>query len=471
MLLFDSKKKLKEKFRIVFSRYWLSILFAASLAVLSVVEVYDYAYKAPLSTYAFILSALTVLSLAISMLYTTLKVTRMHQLVHYLVLACSGVVFYLLLELVSYQHAVYRYAAIGAFCLAMFVSIPFLFNKDNKDFLAHVKTILINYLLIGVFNIIVFICAAIVFGIVAVLFEVSLDNFKFMSIIYAAWSVFVYVFFVSLFPENFVKINENKFWNKLVNFVTAYVFVPFSVIYSILIYIYSISVVVKWQIPVNKVVWFLMAMYALVFIGYMLLFESSKKSYKWIKKFLRIFILACSPLLVVYFVAIGSRVMAHGLTVNRLYVLSAGLLFLSLTVYFGINKKVQLKLIPIVVGVFVLLSVFGPWSFVNIEKYSQVARYEQFLIDNEFIIDGQVNEELKVPFASALYADLNHNTNEIKRKYGVENVNKFFPEIVAQNRSVIKYYLEEGPSKEKDVQEEVINPDPGAFYKHYNQER
>jgi hypothetical protein len=468
MLLFSSEKKFKEKLKIIFSRYWLASVFVSISAVLSVIDVYGGLKE--LNKFTFICFLLALLSLGGSMLLTTMKVSKLHRIAYYLALFIAGGGFYLLFTYGPDQQMIYRYVVSGVFAVLAFLFIPFLFNTDNKDFLAHLKTSLINYLLIIVFSGLVTIGTLILFTMLRYLFEIRLDNLRFLSILYAIWSVFSFWLFVSLFPENFVKAKENKFWNKLVNFVTAYVFVPFSVLYSVLIYVYSIGIMVKGEIPINKVIWFLVVMYTLIFIGYILLFESTKKTYCWIRKFLRVFIVVCSPLLVVYFVAICSRIIDYGLTVNRLMIVTVGLFFLLMTLYFGVNKKVQLRFVPPVIAVVLLLSMFGPWSFFNIEKLDQVGRYEQFLIENQFIIDGHVNKNLRFEDYSGLYVEFYNKSRVVRNSYGSKYVIRYFDEITESKNSstlnfqrIMDYYMGKVDLSD-ELNAKEIGPGPGTFW-------
>ncbi|HOP53556.1 MAG TPA: DUF4153 domain-containing protein, partial [Bacillota bacterium] len=98
------------------------------------------------------------------------------------------------------------------------------------------------------------------------------------------------------------------------------------------------------------------------------------------------------PLLIMMFVAMGIRIAAHGVTVNRYFVLALGTWVLVSMLYFVFFKGRRNVFLIASLALFVILSVIGPWSAFSVSFASQRNRLTGLLEKYHMLEGGTVKK-------------------------------------------------------------------------------
>ncbi len=181
--------------------------------------------------------------------------------------------------------------------------------------------------------------------------------------------------FIGLLPKGKEKHNHTPQSNGFLNGIMHYLFIPLTIAYLVVLYVYAAQILVRWELPngwVSKLVVAIMAICLILESG---LYPSRvKDGKKWdllVARWLPILIL---PLLILMTVGIARRLNDYGVTVNRLYLitLNGWMYFVCIGLFFSKGKRINW--IPISFAlIFLLTSVFP----LNITSYTRRKIYNE----------------------------------------------------------------------------------------------
>ena len=153
------------------------------------------------------------------------------------------------------------------------------------------------------------------------------------------------------------------------NAVVRFLFLPLVGLYIIVLYIYAIQIIVKWELPNGWVSGLVVAsMVGLIVIEfglYPVRKSQERKSDNFISQYLPIAIL---PLLVLMTVGIARRFSDYGITVNRLYLLTLNLWFYFVCIALFLTKARRISWIAYSFGIIFLLTSVCPINYFSITR-------------------------------------------------------------------------------------------------------
>ncbi len=213
--------------------------------------------------------------------------------------------------------------------------------------------------------------------------------------IYGDWAIISLSIFTPLFTLNkipsssdFTKdsLTENAFFSILIKYVA----VPFVMIYFIILYAYSIKVLLSfWDWPKWEVSWMVIGFSILGYMTYIFSYIFEAK-HTLIKQFRKYFPYAVVPQVCMLFYAIYLRINQYDLTMNRYFIVIFGTWLLILSLYFIFSKRKYLWNIPALLTVFTIIISIGPWSVYNLPESRQLDRLENNLIQAGILKDSNI---------------------------------------------------------------------------------
>jgi len=267
--------------------------------------------------------------------------------------------------------------------------IPFLMKGELLGFWEYNKQLFVNLLTAGLYSGVLYAGLSIALLAIDVLFKVELPGeiyaklWVFMAGIFNTW------FFLSKFPADFKDLNNQILYPKGLKLFTQYVLLPLVTIYLIILYLYEVKILIEWELPVGWVSYLVIA-FSISGILALLLVYPLQKVNKWVSIYTKSFYWALFPLIILFFMAIGKRIIDYGITENRYFLILLALWLLGISIYLLISKLRDIKMIPISLAVISLLSILGPWSAFNISKHSQFSRLTEILAKNKLLENGKI---------------------------------------------------------------------------------
>lgn len=295
---------------------------------------------------------------------------------------------------------VYGYIiAITVLLTHLFVSfIPFLGQNVELKFWQYNKNLFVNIFLTAVFTGVL--TGGVELAILAVdkLFDFNFDDRLYTDTLYVL-AIFGSCFIFLLFNDKGLNnLEKDGDYPIVLKFFTQFILIPLLLIYVVILYFYSIKILINWQLPRGWVSYLILA-YSIVGILALLLVHPLKNenTKSWVKIFSKAFYYTIIPLIILLFVAIFTRILEYGYTEPRYFVLLLALWLLSIVVYFIFVKKGTIKFIPISLFAFGVFALIFPYlNAFSVSKRSQKAELSKILNEKQLLNNGKIDFKKKV---------------------------------------------------------------------------
>lgn len=294
----------------------------------------------------------------------------------------------------------YAFLLIPTFILShLLVSFfPFLGRNREMQFWQYNKNLFINIVLTAIFT------GVLTGGVeLAVLAVDRLFEFKFNERLYVEIFYLMAIFGSSLIfllfnSEGLKNLEKDETYPVILKFFTQYILIPLLIIYAVILYFYAIKILVKWQLPRGWVSYLVLA-YSIVGILALLLVHplKNKNSMSWVRLFSQIFYFSLTPLLVLLFTAIFTRILEYGYTEPRYFVLLLAGWISTVVLYFIFAKNSTIKFVPISLFIFGLFALTFPYlNTFSVAKRSQKSELQKILAANNLLKAGKIDFSKKI---------------------------------------------------------------------------
>lgn len=292
-------------------------------------------------------------------------------------------------------------------------------------------------------------------------------SWNFTNDFYSNWAIISLSFITPIvclmnLPRDNLKEDKNFELNIFTNFVIKYVFVSFILMYFIILYAYTIKVLLNFNDwPKWEVCWLVILFSTFGYITYILTYYLESKI-KVINIFRKIFPFIVIPQIFMLFYAIYLRINQYNLTINRYFVVVFGIWLLIISLYFIFSKKKNLIVIPVILTLFIIVISIWPWSIYNFPESMQIARlqknlekawilvnWEIFPLHNYDSIDKELSKEI---YNDIYYICYNSDCNKIASMFW-ENTKKTKLETITQitEKIQMKNYYTTQPNESKHL--------------------
>lgn len=279
---------------------------------------------------------------------------------------------------------------------------PFLNRTPDADFWEFNKTLFLNFVIGAVYSALLFGGLAIAIMAVDNLFELDVDGEVYGHLFFLLAGVFNTSYFLYHFPEGIrlAKDQRPEYHIALRN-LTKYILIPIVTIYFVILYAYSLKILVQWELPRGWVGSLVLGFSVAGIFSWLLNYylEETDGSVL-VSAFRKWFFPVLLPMTLLLFLAIGRRIQDYGVTEPRMLVANTGVWLFIMCVYFIFAKRPTIKLIPASLILFALASAIGPLSASRVSAGSQVQRLQQKLQEAGLWNDGKI-----VPASNPLDAD------------------------------------------------------------------
>ncbi|RYE18678.1 MAG: DUF4153 domain-containing protein, partial [Sphingobacteriaceae bacterium] len=234
------------------------------------------------------------------------------------------------------------------------------------------KTLFLRILTAALYSIVLFLGIAAAISAMNFLFGFKFEWDTYLILWIWIAGLFNTTFFLAGVPDNLEELEQDYSYPKGLKLFTQYVLIPLATVYVLILLAYEIKILLAWNLP-KGLVSNLILSYAVFGILSLLLVYPIRNldENKWLKTYSRYFYFLLIPLLLLLFVAVGTRVSRYGITENRYFLILLAVWLFGITIYFLISKKQNIKLIPISLCVVTLLSIYGPQSAFGVAETSQ----------------------------------------------------------------------------------------------------
>ena len=309
-------------------------------------------------------------------------------------------------------------------CLVAFAA--FIKKGAVEGFWQFNKILFIHILISLLYTTVLFLGISLAIIVVNHLFSLKIGSNLYSDLWLFLIGIFNTWFFLSGVPSDFDELDHRTDYPKGLKIFTQFVLIPLVTIYFVILYAYMTKMIFQWSLPKGAVSFLVVGFSVFGILSLLLIYPlQNLDTEKWIKIYSRWFYRALLPLIVLLFVAIGTRIGNYGITESRYLIVLLALWLAGISIYLQINKLHNIKIIPITLCLITALSAFGPWGAAAVSKSSQLGRLKSILTRNELLLYGK----LKKPAKEIPQNDQNELSSLISYlsyDHGAETLTSFF---------------------------------------------
>lgn len=187
--------------------------------------------------------------------------------------------------------------------------------------------------------------------------------------------------YLSDFPRN-IQENHGVHYNKPLEVFVKFILVPLIAVYLLILYLYSIKILISWELPEG---WISIMICVLAILGFIIqiIIEPIRKGNPsfLIRKFHPWFYLFLGPLLILLFVAVFRRISDYNFTESRYFLLLLSIWIQGIFVYLLFGRQKQLRILPISLFLLIVLSSFGPWGAFQVSTRAQLSEFHELFTE------------------------------------------------------------------------------------------
>ncbi len=277
-----------------------------------------------------------------------------------------------------------------AFAAFLCILLPISYSRDPYKVWNYHARLVVAYFINGILCQIVAMSIGGIILSVELLFDLQLNTLVEMMLTFVGFFL-TPCCILALMPTDMETLAPQPNPHKLIRFLAQYILLPLICVEGVILYIYGITILVRWELPVGGVVWLVFS-YAIIglLIWYLLMPYYLSEEKQWVRFFHRGFFISLLPLLALLFVGLFRRIGDYGLTTNRyiVFVISAWLAVIA--IIFSIKKLKNVTPLILSLLVVTLLTLFGPWSMSNLPDRMQTARFEKLATEYGVLKDGHI---------------------------------------------------------------------------------
>jgi len=302
----------------------------------------------------------------------------------FVVTLCFLVLFYLTFETEGNKIHQNTFIRFTLYFIAghLFVMIaPFIVKWNKSAYFNYLKAVFISIVRSLFFSLILYL--GIVLALLAVkhLFNINIKGDRFLQVFVICIGIINTWIYLSDFPKdihNQLAINYTKALEVLVR----YILIPLVILYLFILYVYSLKIVINWDLPKGWVSYLVIVLSFLGFIIQILINPIQKTiNSRAIRRFHPWFYYLLLPLIGLLFVAIFRRINEYGITENRYFVLVLAFWILAMTLYMIFSKHQKIKVFPLSLAIVAIFVSFGFWGAFSVSSKSQVKQFEKVYTD------------------------------------------------------------------------------------------
>jgi len=396
--MFSSIKEILQRFPFV-------VINAVTLLITSILFVHQDHFKFSNDVETILLKMSLVLSLGIAFhfaIHTLRERKNLSSLIGYL-LHGFGIVgsaaLYFLYSKPNTEFAILL-VCYGLFSHLIVAFLAFWNDNDSMAFWKFNKDLFLRFLLAALFSAVLYAGIAGAIGSFDLLFSIEVESEIYGDLFLLISLLFNTLFFLSGVPKLNEETQEEELsYPKSLKIFTQFVLLPLVVIYLLIMYAYTIKIIILWDWPRGILTYMILGYSIAGMLALLLLYPiQNLAENKWIKIFSTWFYRALLPLVGVLGIAIFKRVSDYGITEERYFVIILSVWLLCISLYYSFSKVKNIKYIPITLAILAFITTFGPWGAFSVSKNSQWNRLEHVLSSNKLLTDGMMKKgEYKIP--------------------------------------------------------------------------
>lgn len=284
-----------------------------------------------------------------------------------------------------------RYAqfAIGLHLLVAF--LPYLRGREPNAFWQYNRTLFLRFLTAAIHSGVLFVGLAIALAALEHLFKVKVPGNAYARL--WVWMAFVFNtwFFLGGVPRDLAALEHRRDYPRALKVFAQFILIPLVIVYLLMLTAYLVRIIVTGEWPSGWIGYLVSSVSAAGILSLLLVHPiRDDEGQRWVGAYTRWFYVALVPAIGMLLAAIWKRIDQYGVTEDRYFIAVLALWLAGIAVAFIVNRRTDIRWIPITLCVIAFGTVFGPWSAYDVSRASQTRRLETLLTEHGMLADGVV---------------------------------------------------------------------------------
>ena len=172
------------------------------------------------------------------------------------------------------------------------------------------------------------------------------------------------------------ELEKPDFLSKAIGFLGQFLFVPFLIIYALILLAYATQIIFTQTLPVGVLGWMVLGFTIAGAVTWQLVYPSFMRQKAMVKLFHKIWFWLTIVPLALFAIAVYIRIDAYGFTPERISLVAGGVWAALLTLIFLMPSLRDIRLIPLLAGLMFLIISIGPFNVMQGAILSQMNRLE-----------------------------------------------------------------------------------------------
>ena len=245
-------------------------------------------------------------------------------------------------------------------------------------------------------------------------------NYRYFSY-FCSFSGFVVTPLVFYFLHN----RKDLSWllSKFMEGIINYIITPAILIYTVILYLYFITITVQWELPRGGVAYLVIAFIIAAMCGQMMQYVTKRRLYDWYYN--RLSIISIPPL-IIFWIGTTERISTYGLTESRVYLLATGILMSIYCLFFLFKSRNYQTIALLSIAILIILTYLPYVNAKNIALHSQIRHLEKYIVQLELrnpetgLLKAEISFMPNDSVNSKLYTDMRSSFKYIERIQGKE---------------------------------------------------
>ncbi|MBK7429056.1 MAG: DUF4153 domain-containing protein [Saprospiraceae bacterium] len=247
------------------------------------------------------------------------------------------------------------------------LAAPIRYWKGESAYWVYLKNLITSVVLAGLYALVLCIALSLARAALVNLFQIENPGFTYEDVAIVCLVALFVLLFVAIVPDQKVE-DETGPAPAFIKPVVVFVFLPLSVLYVGILYAYGVRMLLLGEWPRGWVTYLVFSAAVLTIVTYIICHPLKDERQTFVRLTRQWLFPALLPLTIIQLMSIGMRISQHGLTFNRVVVLSIGIWLLLTTAYQVFIRRKTLIWFPLSFLAFTLWVLFSPWSAFDLDK-------------------------------------------------------------------------------------------------------
>ena len=169
-------------------------------------------------------------------------------------------------------------------------------------------------------------------------------------------------------------LSDPDFLSRAVGFLGQFILTPFLLLYALILLAYGVQILLTGSLPQGMLGWMVLGFTIVGAANWLVLHPKFMHTSRLVKYFRASWFWLTLVPIGLYAVAVWIRIDAYGLTTDRVGLIAGGLWAAALTLAFLSRRFADIRLIPAIALVLLVVFSLGPWNFINGPQLHQAER-------------------------------------------------------------------------------------------------